>query len=235
MRTIVVFSGAGLSAESGIPTFRDSNGLWHNHKVEDVATPEGWRRNKELVLKFYEDRSKNISEASPNDAHLALAELETKYRVVHITQNIDDLLERAGCKEVIHLHGSIRRKKCEKHKSARGSCGFAESTQEWARMGEMCPKCNSQMRPDVVWFGEPVDMHDFEFMELANNKDTFGIIGVGTSANVQPAASVLYTFNDLREKHFVDPNPPGRLFSWQLWKGSAAIEMPKLVKRLLDG
>lgn len=235
MKTIVTFSGAGLSAESGIPTFRDSNGLWHNHKVEDVATPGGWERDKKLVLQFYEDRAKNISEAQPNDAHKALADLQEKYRVVNITQNIDDLLERAGCKEVIHLHGSIRKKKCEFHKSVNVemSCYYDEDTQEWAKYGEECPVCGGQLRPDVVWFGEPVDMKEFEFLNLAHDKDTLGIIGVGTSGNVQPAASILLMFNHLKEKHFVDPNPPGRLFSWSLWKGPAAKEMPKLVKKLL--
>jgi NAD-dependent deacetylase len=239
MKTIVTFSGAGLSAESGIPTFRDSNGLWHNHKVEDVASPDGWKRDRQTVLKFYEERAKNISAAQPNDAHKALADLQSKYRVVNITQNIDDLLERAGCKEVYHLHGSIRRKKCEFHQNITGKfdpdfpCYYEEETQEWAKEGEKCPVCGGQMRPDVVWFGEAVDMKNFEFIELATNPETLGIIGVGKTGNVQPAASILSMFNHCTEKHFVDPNPPGRLFSWKLWVGPASKEMPKLVKKLL--
>lgn len=235
MKTIVVFSGAGLSAESGIPTFRDSNGLWHNHKVEDVATPEGWHRDKELVLRFYEERFKNISEAKPNDAHKALADLQEKYRVINITQNIDDLLERAGCEEVIHLHGSIHRKKCEFHSSVdEMGCYYEEGTKEAVTINEKCPICGAQVRPDIVWFGESVDMKGFDFLELAEDSNTFGIIGVGTSGNVQPAASILLIFNGLKEKHFVDPNPPGRLISWTLWKGPATKEMPKLVKKLLS-
>lgn len=240
MKTLVVFSGAGLSAESGIPTFRDSNGLWHNHKVEDVASPEGWKKDKETVLKFYEERSKNISQAQPNEAHKAISQLQEKYRVINITQNIDDLLERAGCKEVLHLHGSIRRKKCEFHQNIQSHfdpnfpCYYEEDTQEWAKLGEACPVCGGQLRPDVVWFGEAVDMKNFELIELATNPNTLGIIGVGTSANVQPAASILLMFNSCTEKHFVDPNPPGRLHSWKLWVGPASKEMPKLVKRLLS-
>lgn len=240
MKTIVTFSGAGLSAESGIPTFRDSNGLWHNHKVEDVATPEGWQKDKELVLKFYEERAKNISAAEPNAGHKALAALQDKYRVINITQNIDDLLERAGCKEVVHLHGSIRRKKCEFHSNISHRfdpdlhCYYDEVTEEWAKFGEQCPVCGGQLRPDVVWFGEAVDLKEFELIELASHPDTVGIIGVGTTANVQPAASILRLFNDCKEKHFVDPNPPGRLMSWKLWVGPASKELPKLVKKLLS-
>jgi len=240
MKTLVVFSGAGLSKESGIPTFRDSqDGLWHNHKVEDVASPQGWKKDKETVLKFYEERAKNINEAQPNAAHEAIARLQEKYRVLNITQNIDDLLERAGCKEVHHLHGSIRRKKCEFHQNTQNHfdsdypCYYEEETDNWAKPGEECPVCGGQLRPDVVWFGEAVDMKNFELLELAHHPDTLGIIGVGTSGNVQPAASILLMFNHCREKHFVDPNPPGRLFSWKLWTGPATREMPKLVKKLL--
>lgn len=222
-KTLVTFSGAGLSAESGIPTFRDSDGLWHNHKVEDVATMGGWKRDKEQVLRFYEDRFHNIKDAEPNEAHKALASLQEKYRVVNITQNIDDLLERAGCEEVIHLHGSILKKKCE---------GCSKSYDGYAKLGDKC-ECGKQLRPDVVWFGEAVDMHGFEFIELAHHKTTWGIIGVGTSGMVQPAASILTMFNYCKEKHFVDPNPPMRLFSWKLWRGKATEEMPKLVKELM--
>src|SRR5262245_53512152 len=119
-KTIVVFSGAGLSQESGIPTFRDSNGLWHNHRVEDVATPEAWRRNMPLVLEFYAQRFCGLQEARPNAAHRGLASLESKFRVVHVTQNVDNLLERAGCREIRHLHGSLVHRKCEWHHSIAG-------------------------------------------------------------------------------------------------------------------
>ncbi len=240
MKTIVTFSGAGLSAESGIPTFRDSNGLWHNHNVEDVATPDGWKRNPELVLKFYEDRIKNVSEAQPNAAHKAIASLQDKFRVINITQNIDDLLERAGCSEVYHLHGSIKRKKCEFHQNIVGRfdpdypCYYEEESQEGIKFGDKCMICGGQMRPDVVWFGEAVDMKNFEFIELATNPETVAIIGVGTTGNVQPAASILQMFSSTKERHFVDPNPPGRLVSWKLWVGPASREMPKLVKKLLE-
>lgn len=111
MKKMVVFSGAGLSAESGIPTFRDSDGLWENHKVEDVADPDGWRRDPELVLKFYQQRFDAISNAEPNDAHKAIADMQDRYDIINYTQNIDNLLERAGCQNVQHMHGSVFRKK----------------------------------------------------------------------------------------------------------------------------
>ena len=108
-KNIVIFSGAGLSKESGIPTFRDSNGLWHNHNVSDVADHDGWFRNPKLVLDFYKERFENIKKCEPNDAHKAIASLQDKFNVINITQNIDDLLERAGCENVWHLHGSINK------------------------------------------------------------------------------------------------------------------------------
>lgn len=213
---IIVFSGAGLSAESGIPTFRDSSGLWHNHRVSDVATPMGWQKDKELVLNFYIERYNNIISASPNSGHRAIASLEERYRVINITQNIDDLLERAGCKEVHHLHGSILSKKCEK-------CDYKAAGV--ARSGEKCVLCSGQLRPDVVWFGESVDM------DFISKLSADIIIGIGTSATVQPAAGILHMFSNCK-KYFIDPNPP-LLKDWEIIKGKASEEMPKLAKRLL--
>jgi NAD-dependent deacetylase len=118
MKNIVVFSGAGLSKESGIATFRDSNdGLWHQHKVEEVASPEGWASSPQMVLEFYQARWKAVQEAQPNEGHKAIARLQDKYNVINITQNIDNLLERAGCNNIWHLHGSIDQRKCEYHSS----------------------------------------------------------------------------------------------------------------------
>ena len=138
---------------------------------------------------------------------------------------------------MVHLHGSIKRKKCEFHQnivthfSPNYPCYYEEEAE--LVPGERCKVCGGWIRPDVVWFGEAVDMKNFELLDLAHHRDTLGIIGCGTSALVQPAASVLLMFNHCREKHFVDPNPPGRLFSWKLWVGPASQEMPKLVKKLL--
>lgn len=226
---VVIFSGAGLSAESGIPTFRASDGLWHEHKIEDVASPAGWKKDSDTVLKFYEERYKNIQDAEPNEGHRAIARLQDKYEVINITQNIDNLLERAGCTNVKHLHGVISRKKCENYDRVEPCDYYSEG---FAVKGDECPKCKGRLRPDVVWFGEAVDMDFFSLMELQGK--TFAFIGVGTSANVQPAASLLNIFGGLKEKHFVDPNPPGRLINWTLWQGKAGEQLPKLVSRLLE-
>lgn len=145
MKTMVVFSGAGLSAESGIPTFRDSNGLWENHEVEDVAHPNGWRQDPQLVLRFYEERFKGIGNCEPNDAHKAIADMQDRYNVVNFTQNIDDLLERAGCIDVRHMHGSVFRKKCERHKNTgdcAADCDYIEDCTEPIKLGDKCPKCD---------------------------------------------------------------------------------------------
>jgi NAD-dependent deacetylase len=235
MRTLVVFSGAGLSQESGIPTFRDSNGLWHNHRVEDVASPEAWRRDKSLVLEFYAQRLRGVQSAQPNAAHLSLARLEEKFRVVHVTQNIDDLLERAGCSEIWHLHGSIVHRKCEWHRSiASGnpgfSCTFRAGHTEPVSLGEMCPLCGGQLRPDVVWFGEAVDMRYAELDSLRQAAEVF--ICVGTSARVYPAADLLRFFGGCARKYYVDPQPvpvPG----YTLLAGPAGEQLRRLADELL--
>lgn len=241
MRKIVVFSGAGLSAESGIPTFRDSNGLWENHKVEDVAHPSGWVKDKSLVLKFYEKRHESVKTAEPNAAHRAIAKLQEKFSVVNLTQNIDDLLERAGCDDVRHFHGSINKRKCEWHFSCsmlqgdtRYKCDFSEIHTESIKLGDLCPKCSGQMRPDVVWFDEPVA---FEFEEIKDlikevkyNNGVF--ICVGTSAQVHPAASLIPLFSQVQEKYIVDPKPK-KIGNYVLLEGKAGDIMPGLVDKLL--
>lgn len=236
---VVVFSGAGLSNESGIPTFRDSNGLWHNHKVEDVADKEGWKRNPQLVLDFYADRWNNIKKCEPNEAHKALARLEQKFNVLNVTQNIDDLLERAGCTNIWHLHGSINNRKCEWHHSISNldgdtifKCDYKEEGHSApVQMGEKCPKCGGQMRPDVVWFGEAVDMKEQLLMNMAPITEAF--IGVGTSAQVHPAAGLLFTFRVAKKKYFIDLNPPLRLQSFTRLTGKAGEHLPQVVAELL--
>lgn len=236
--TIVIFSGAGLSTESGIPTFRDSGGLWEQHRIEDVASPEGWQRNKKLVLNFYAIRFLKQAECQPNPAHHAIAELSKHHNVINITQNIDTLLERAGCKNVWHLHGRIDFQKCENHHSlgfsfdANFDCDYKSQITTPIKLGDLCPKCGGQLRPDIVWFGEPVDMREEELMNLVQTADIF--IGVGTSAQVYPAAGLLPMFRRTRKKYFIDPHPNYELLDgYEVLQGSASEQMPKLVEKLL--
>lgn len=229
MKTVVVFSGAGLSADSGIATFRDSGGLWENHNVRDVATPQGWKTNPELVLQFYAERFRAARDAKPNAAHFALGRLSKYYNVINITQNIDNLLERAGNREVRHLHGDLFSAKCSSHK-----CPNVMHIFQPIRMGDKCPLCDSQMRPNVVWFGEAVNMGKGKLRSLAwhmsNEGGTF--VSVGTSARVYPAASTLDIFDRVRNKYFVDLNPTDRQGFINLTdKASEAI--PMLVSQLI--
>ncbi len=238
MSNVIIFSGAGLSAESNIPTFRDSNGLWHNHRVEDVADQEGWKKDKKLVLNFYKERWENIRSCEPNEGHKAIARLQEKHTVYNITQNIDDLLERAGCENVWHLHGSINKRKCEWHKDITNldgdinfKCDYEALHDKPVELGDLCPKCNGQMRPAVVWFGEAVDMKPSYLATLVEMADVF--IGVGTSAQVHPAAGLLYEFSNTPTKYFIDPNPPMRLQSFIRLAGKAGEHLPKVADELL--
>src|SRR6201996_2374500 len=180
---IVVLTGAGISAESGLKTFRDSDGLWGGYDIEEVATPEAWRRNPELVQEFYNMRRKSVLEASPNAAHYALAELEKKYEVTVITQNIDDLHERGGSTKVLHLHGIITRSQSSINPN------LTYPMDGWElKMGEFC-ELGSQLRAHVVWFGESVPMIETA-AEICHDADIF--ILIGTSLNVYPAAGLIH-------------------------------------------
>jgi NAD-dependent deacetylase len=232
---LVVFSGAGLSKESGVPTFRDAkDGLWENYRIEEVASQEGWRRDKKLVLDFYAARTQQIRGCAPNLAHQAIARLQEKYHVLNITQNIDDLLERAGCEHIWHLHGSINFRKCERHQSIGFGdfhCDFREPQTEPVVLGQTCPKCSGQLRPDIVWFGEAVDMREGFLFDLAEKTEIF--IGVGTSAQVYPAAGMLNVFASAREKYFIDPHPPSSIQGFSIRAGAAGEHLPKLAEELL--
>ncbi len=236
-KTIIIFSGAGLSAESGISTFRDSAGLWEQHRIEDVASPEGWQRNKKLVLDFYAGRFAKAMACTPNPAHAAIASLQDDFDVVNITQNIDTLLERAGAKNVWHLHGRIDFQKCEHHFSifadADFNCDYRTQISSPTKQGDLCPKCGGQLRPDVVWFGEAVDMrHDY--LQMLMSKAVI-FIGVGTSAQVYPAAGLLPLFRVTPEKYFVDPRPAyDVLDGFEVLEGTASHHVPLLVKRLTE-
>jgi len=190
MKHVVIFSGAGLSAESGIPTFRASDGLWEGHKIEDVATPEAWERNPQLVLDFYNERRKHLLEASPNRGHKIIAELEAEYRVSVITQNVDDLHERAGSSNVIHLHGSLLEARSSKN------ADLVYPLVGWEmKLGELCAD-GTPLRPNIVWFNEDVPKIECA-VETTLQADAFVV--VGTSLVVYPAAGLV---------DFVDPNVP---------------------------
>jgi NAD-dependent deacetylase len=195
-KKIVVFSGAGMSAESGIKTFRDSGGLWEEYKIEDVATFEAWLKNQDLVLDFYNQRRKQVMEAQPNDAHFLVAELQKNFDVQVITQNIDDLHERAGSKKVLHLHGEIMKgRSTVKHE-------LVYDLKHWEiKKGDKC-EVGSQIRPHIVWFGEAVPEMD-RATELAEKADVF--ITIGTSLNVYPAANLINVIEGHIPKFLVDP------------------------------
>jgi NAD-dependent deacetylase len=181
-KRIIVLTGAGVSAESGISTFRDSGGLWEKYDIMDVATYEAWTRNQELVMEFYNQRRKQLYEVEPNAAHYALVKLDEKFDVQIITQNVDDLHERAGSKNVMHLHGELKKVRSSVDES------LVYELQGWElKKGDLCEK-GSQLRPHIVWFGEMVPMIPFA-AELCATADIFIIIG--TSLNVYPAAGLV--------------------------------------------
>lgn len=196
-KRIVVLTGAGISAESGIKTFRDSDGLWENHRIEDVATPEAWQRNPELVLNFYNERRKKLLEVLPNAGHIALVDAETAFDIRIITQNVDDLHERAGSRSVFHLHGELRKVR---------STGYPELIYDWdndLHTGDLCAK-GRQLRPHIVWFGEAVPMIE-PAAEIAASADVFLVIG--TSLQVYPAAGLMMYAPSSIPIYYVDPKP----------------------------
>lgn len=197
MKHIVVLSGAGISAESGIKTFRDADGLWEGYDVMEVASPEGFYNNPALVLNFYNERRKQLFEVEPNAAHFDLAALETNFNVSIITQNVDNLHERAGSTNVIHLHGELM-----KSRSVADEFTFFECNGD-INLGDVCPK-GHQLRPHVVWFGEAVPMID-KAIEICDTADLLLIIG--TSMQVYPAASLMHYVKDGTPIYVIDPKP----------------------------
>lgn len=198
MKKIVILTGAGMSAESGLATFRDSDGLWEGHDVQEVASPEGFKENPSLVLDFYNQRRKNLLEAKPNKGHFGLVELEKQYDVQIVTQNVDDLHERAGSTNVLHLHGELFKVK---------STGPDKTSILWKNdlnIGDNC-KDGYQLRPDIVWFGEMVPAIEKAIL-LCRSADIF--IVIGTSLNVYPAASLGSYINKNIPKYIIDPKIP---------------------------
>lgn len=201
MTKLVVFSGAGMSAESGISTFRDSNGLWENYDIQQVATPEAWERNPALVQRFYNERRKNILEAQPNEAHQYIAKLQDHYDVQVITQNIDDLHERAGSQNVLHLHGNIR--------LAKSSGPDAQYTTQFYEVNgwkldleqDFCPN-GYPLRPHVVWFGEAVPAYE-EAIRLVQSADIF--IVIGSTLSVYSVAALVHEIPHYSKAYYIDP------------------------------
>ncbi|MEZ4779516.1 MAG: NAD-dependent deacylase [Flavobacteriaceae bacterium] len=194
---IAVLTGAGISAESGLKTFRDSNGLWEGHDVMEVASPQGFAKNPALVLDFYNQRRRQLLEVSPNEAHNALAKLENTHEVVIITQNVDDLHERAGSSRIVHLHGELLKAR---------NVVTETSVRAWKKdilVGDFCEN-GHQLRPHIVWFGEAVPMMDVA-INLVEASDIIMI--VGTSMQVYPAASLLQYAKPHAIIYFIDPNP----------------------------
>lgn len=202
-RNIVIFSGAGMSAESGISTFRDSNGLWENYDIQQVATPDAWAKDPELVQRFYNERRKNISEAKPNAAHHTIAELESndQYDVQVITQNIDDLHERAGSSNVLHLHGNIRLAKSS-GPNAQYSQEFYPITGDELKLDRDLCLLGYPLRPHVVWFGEAVPAYD-EAIQIIQNADIF--IVIGSTLTVYPVAGLIHEISKPCQAFYIDP------------------------------
>ena len=201
-KELVVLTGAGMSVESGLSTFRGGGGLWDNHKVEDVATPEAWKRNPELVLNFYNLRRKELLAVKPNAGHLALAELEKEYDVKIITPNVDNLHEKAGSTNVLHLHGELMKVRS----TGPGEEIFTLSDDNYeTHPGDVCPE-GFQLRPHIVWFGEAVPAMD-QAIRTVEEADIMLIIG--TSMQVYPAAGLIHYVRSGVPVYLIDPNEVG--------------------------
>jgi NAD-dependent deacetylase len=226
MKKLYVLTGAGISAESGIKTFRDSGGLWEEYDVMTVASIEGWHKDPQLVLKFYNERRKQLVTAMPNQGHIGLAELQEYFEVHIITQNIDDLHERAGSKNILHLHGELKKARSLVDESLIYDIGYKE-----IKWGDKCAK-GSQLRPHIVWFGEAVPAFS-EAIEMVQNADIFAVIG--TSLNVYPAAGLVDYVPRSIPVYLIDPNnvpaPSGRKV--EVIKEKAGVGVGMLRKRLL--
>ena len=227
MKKLVVLTGAGISAESGIKTFRESGGLWEEYDVTEVASPMGWALNRELVLKFYNDRRKQLSESIPNAGHYGVAALEKYFDVHVITQNIDNLHERAGSTKILHLHGELTKARSTVDPSLVYDISYND-----INPGDKCEK-GSQLRPHIVWFGEAVPMMD-EAVRITSEADFFAVIG--SSLNVYPAAGLIEHAPAGALLYLIDPNdvslPYGRKI--EVIKEPATKGVGILTKRLLE-
>ena len=225
-KKLVFLTGSGISAESGLKTFRDADGLWEGYNVYDVATPEAWERDPAMVLEFYNLRRKGLLAAQPNEAHLALARLEEKYGVSIVTQNIDDLHERAGSSKIVHLHGELRKARS----SVDSSLVYPIAGWE-LNLGQKC-ELGSQLRPDVVWFGEAVPLMDLA-EELVQAADI--LVVIGTSLQVRPAANLAHIFDRQKPLFVIDPGelPLAKAPNTTFIKEKAVSGVAKLIEKYL--
>jgi NAD-dependent deacetylase len=226
LKNVVILTGAGISAESGLKTFRDADGLWENYRIEDVATPEAWRRDPHLVQQFYNERRKSVLEAEPNEAHKALVRLQDKYNVHIITQNIDDLHERAGSAKVLHLHGVITRSQSDVDPT------LTYPIQGWElKFTDRCIH-GKPLRPHVVWFGEEVPNMEIA-AAICETADIFMVIG--TSLQVYPAAGLTQFVPGIAVKYIVDPyaDDIGGANSFHKINEAATVGVPALIAGLL--
>ena len=225
MKKLVVLTGAGISAESGIKTFRDSGGLWEQHDVMDVASIDGWYRNPSLVLEFYNQRRKQLESAQPNRAHVLLAELEKDFDVQIITQNVDNLHERAGSRHVLHLHGELT-----KVRSSKSTAHVEDIVYREIHPGDLCAD-GSQLRPHIVWFGEAVPLIE-EAERLVSEADIFAVIG--TSLNVYPAADRVTSLPQEARAFLIDPNTVARKLPKQFTviKENATVGVERMIQLL---
>ena len=225
MKKVLVLTGAGISAESGLKTFRDSDGLWENYNVYDVATPQAWSKNPALVQEFYNKRREQCLSAKPNNGHLALVELEKVFEVQIITQNVDDLHEKAGSSKILHLHGELN-----KARSTVDENLIYDITGKEIKMGDKCEK-GSQLRPHIVWFGEMVPNIEIA-QEMMHDADYLLIIG--TSLNVYPAAGLVHFVPPYCHTFLIDPNdcPTGNISNLTIVKEGAGTGVPKAIKMM---
>lgn len=227
MKRLVVLSGAGMSAESGVSTFRDNNGLWENHRIEEVATPSAWENNPQMVLEFYNQRRKQLFEVEPNAGHLALVQLEEKYDVQIITQNVDDLHERAGSKNILHLHGELIKVRSTYDPS------LVNTLDGWElKWGDKCEK-GYQLRPHIVWFGEGVPLIGTA-VEIISEADI--VLVIGTSMVVYPAAGLIGYAPVNIPKYYIDPKafPVSGIANLSVIQEKAGTGVPLLVNELLS-
>ncbi|WP_426453548.1 SIR2 family NAD-dependent protein deacylase [Acinetobacter sp. KB005] len=232
MTKLVVFSGAGMSAESGISTFRDSNGLWENYDIQQVATPEAWQKNPALVQRFYNERRKNILESQPNQAHQYISKLQDYFEVQVITQNIDDLHERAGSSNVLHLHGNIRLAKSSGPKAQFTTQFYDINGWKLDLEHDLCPD-GYPLRPHVVWFGEAVPAYE-EAIKVVQSADIF--IVIGSTLSVYPVAGLVHEIAAQCKAYYIDPKADhGRVpQQYELLKMSATQGMHELFKNLTN-
>ena len=223
MQKIVVLTGAGISADSGLRTFRDTDGLWEGYKVEEVCTPEAFARNPQLVIDFYNERRRQARAAEPNAAHRALAELEKYYQVQIVTQNVDDLHERAGSSTVLHLHGELNKARSSADENYVIEWTGDQSTADTDPQGY-------PMRPHIVWFGEAVPLIETAARWVSQADK---VLVVGTSMQVYPAAGLLEYAPYEAERYLVDPRPPKGLANINIIEAKAKDGVPPLVEKLI--